>query len=79
MLVINGIGSKGGYLKRVYRLQDPPRDGEILQVPGESAIGGGWWLADGGPKYCQGAESVVENVEDTKQGEGKTANFWIFL
>ena len=36
-----GVGGKGNSLKGVQHLQTHPRDGPVLQIPGESTIGGG--------------------------------------
>ena len=36
--VIGDGGGKGGDLKGIYRLWDPPRDDGILQVPEENAM-----------------------------------------
>ena len=41
MTAFGGEGGKGGDLKDVQLLWAPPRDGFILQIPGESAIGSG--------------------------------------
>ena len=34
-------GGKGGHLKDVQHLWTPPRDGDLLQIPGESDLGSG--------------------------------------
>ena len=30
-------------------------------------------------KYCESVDGVVENVKDTEQGGGETADFQIFI
>ena len=40
-MAFGGGGSKGGDLKGLQHIQAPPWDGPVLQIPGESNIGGG--------------------------------------
>ena len=39
-MALGRIGGKCGYLKGVQRLWKPPWDGDLLQIPGNSDIGG---------------------------------------
>ena len=57
-------GLKGGHLKGFQHLWDPPWYGDLLQIPGESDIGGGWRLARGVPEYRKVEGAVEEDGED---------------
>ena len=52
-----------GNLKGVQRFWAPSWDGDLLLIPGESDIGGGWKLAISDPEYGKGAVGVEEYDE----------------
>ena len=40
LTALDSGGGKGGHIKGVQRLWTPPSDGNLLQIPGESDLGG---------------------------------------
>ena len=79
MIEFGGGGGNGGDIKGVQRLWANPQGGPLLQVPGESDIGGGWRLADGEPESDKSGGGLEEDDEDPKQIGGKVAGVQIFL
>ena len=65
-MAFGGTGGKGGKLKGIQHLRAHPQDGPIFQIPGDSTIGGGLWLAGGDTKSDEGSGGLKENFEDTE-------------
>ena len=61
-------GGKGDNLKGVQLPWAHPRYGPVIQVPGESIIRGGWWLAGGDPESEEGLGILEENEKNPEQG-----------
>ena len=61
---VGDVGWKGGNLKGSQRLWAPPWDGDFLQIPGESDIGGRWKFSGGDPESDEGAGGVEEDDND---------------
>ena len=78
-MAFGGGGGKVSDLKVIQRLQTKPQYGTVLHEPGESTIGGIWWLAGGDSKFDKGVGGLVENSENTEQGEGEGAGVLIFF
>ena len=70
-------GGKGGHLKGVQRLWDPPGYGYLLQIHGESDLG--IRLAGGDQEYGEGAGGMDEDGEDPQQGGFGATGVHIFL
>ena len=79
MTAVGGRGGKGGNLKDVKRLWAPPWDDDLLQIPGESDIGGEWRLAGIDPGYGEGVGGVEEDKEYLYQRGGKVVGVHIFI
>ena len=56
-----GRGWKGGNLKGIQCLWAHPRYDTVFQVPRESFIGAGWWLAGGDSESGKGTSGLEEN------------------
>ena len=65
--VLVGRGGKGDDLKVVQHLWEHPHNGKVLQLPGESDIGGGWLLAGGDPEPDKSAGSLEEDDDNPDQ------------
>ena len=78
-MVFGSGGGKGGNIKGIQNLWVHPQYGLIFQVPWESIIGNGWWLAGSDPESDEGAGGLEENYEDPEQGGGEAAGVRIFI
>ena len=77
--VFGGRGDKGNNLKGVQRLRACLQNFPVLQIPGDSTIGDGLWLARGYLKPDEGTGGLAENVEYPDQGGGEAAGVHLFF
>ena len=55
---ISGGGGEGGHCQGFQRLWAPPRDGDLLRIPGAGDLGGGQQLSGCGEELGPGKEGL---------------------
>ena len=78
-MVFGGGGGKGCDLKGVYCLQATHQYGPVLQRPGKSNIGSGWWISSGDPKPYKGADSFFWEYQKSSAGRRRGQDFSFFI